>query len=674
MDLRKLKFLLIFLLIALFSLFIVYIKVKNDKISERLYRQGSEFYVLQKYSDAYYNFKQINSFSNLYEIALIKQIQCANKLDDKKTQQIKLLELIKKTKDKNILPWALYNETIISAELKTDSNSKQYKKYKYIYETFKDTDFAIASAYRMAKLKEKDSKTLAKDKYIEYLLYAPDGKFSVDAVDSLSRLNIDFSKDELETIAKANLLNKKYAQALELYKQTSFSKNWGNIAKCYRGLKDTQNEKITILKGLDLKTSSIEEKELANLIERLVFVANSNKVQTLQNLYIKYPNSYITPTVTYKLAENTNSIRSYKLYESVSTNYPDSIWASNSLWEIFWYNYLQKRYKTCEMLASKHIFKYSQTQDAPRVLYWYAKVLLKEKKNQKAKETFYKVIANYPLSYYSFLSARALKMSKAKKMIVKKPITAYNINSLNKFLFKDKIILMLAEKNDFKTIDEFKINNEFIKSWIANKKENYPLSINLAKDELYKTNNPEEKTPEEEKEQDLKISFSNWELKLIYPVVFEKEINEYAQMFKLSPYLFMSLIREESHFDKNAKSQAGATGLAQLMGPTANFIEKTDVSKDTLLNPNENIRIGMKYFNYLVNYFNKNEYLAILSYNAGPGNINKWLNDPYIESDEIDVFVENIPYLETKNYIKKILSSYWVYLNIYSPKNKIKTR
>ena len=159
-------------------------------------------------------------------------------------------------------------------------------------------------------------------------------------------------------------------------------------------------------------------------------------------------------------------------------------------------------------------------------------------------------------------------------------------------------------------------------------------------------------------------------LKMIYPIKYEQEINEHALKYKQSPYLFLSLIREESHFNKNAKSSVGATGLSQLMSSTADFIEKKSVSKEILLTPSENIRIGLRYFSYLVDYFNKDEYLAILAYNAGPGNIKKWLESPNIKSDEIDVFVENIPYIETKNYIKKILSSYWTYINIYSAKNK----
>jgi soluble lytic murein transglycosylase len=250
-------------------------------------------------------------------------------------------------------------------------------------------------------------------------------------------------------------------------------------------------------------------------------------------------------------------------------------------------------------------------------------------------------------------------------MIVKKAIASYDRNNLNKVFFKDKILLELANKGDWELIDTFKLNDELIKSWVAYQKGNYPLAINIAKDKLI-----ENKKNEEEIEEEVEIDFSNQALKLIYPIFYEKEINHYAHITNQSPYLFLSLIREESHFDKNAKSSAGALGLSQLMPSTANFIEKKAVSKETLLNGEENIRIGLNYFSYLVNYFKGDEYLAILAYNAGNGNINKWLNDSTIKSNEIEVFAENIPYLETKNYIKKILSSYWVYLNIYSPKHK----
>ena len=98
------------------------------------------------------------------------------------------------------------------------------------------------------------------------------------------------------------------------------------------------------------------------------------------------------------------------------------------------------------------------------------------------------------------------------------------------------------------------------------------------------------------------------------------------------------------------------------MPATASFIEKGPMTTNSI--KNDNIKLGLKYFTYLTDFFEGNEYLAILAYNAGPGNVKKWINDPFIQSNDIDELVENIPYLETKNYIKKILSTYWIYFNI----------
>jgi len=674
MNSKVLKLVLVLIIALMVMTICGFIKLKAENNAKRFYTQGNEFYNKKNYSDAYYNFKQISMFTSMYQLSLLKQFQCAYHLSDKKTARAKLNHLISITKDKNLRPYFLYNEAVLSKELDMDSKKQSYKKFKAIYENYPESDFGLASAYRAGKLKEEDDKFKAKELYLVYLKNAPDGKFASDCTESVKNLNTVLNVEESEIIANSLFLNKKYLEALDLYIQTPFDKNWYNISKCYKGLNNLSKEKETIINGLELEKSPVEEKYISLAIDRLISITHSDKIQTLQDLYTKCRNKYIFPTVAYKLAENSTSVRSIKLYEFVVENYPNSIWASNSLWEMFWYNYKLSRFKTCEAIAEQHKANYSTDTDAPRVAYWLGRVLLKEKKTKEAKEAFYKVIKEYPLSYYSFLSARQLKMSKAKKMIVKKPITSYNINSINKKLFaKDKLILDLANNNDIETLDELKINDEYIKSWILNKKQNYPKSITLAKNEMNKRlhngygQNDEDREDESEKGQ---INFSDFELKLMYPVLYENEINEKAKDFKQSPYLFMSLIREESHFDRNAKSSAGAIGLTQLMPNTANFIEKTNVSKETLLEEGENIRIGLKYFTYLVDYFKNDESLAILSYNAGPGNVNKWMEDSNINIEDIDAFVENIPYLETKNYIKKILSTYWVYLNIYSPRNK----
>lgn len=662
MNTGNLKIILIALVLITSVMLFETVKFKVDKDAKRLYSQGMEFYKVENYSDAYYNFKQISRMAQIYQLSLLKQFQCANYLSDKKTAHSKIKELAKLTKDEAIRPYVLYNEAKLALELKTTSNNQSIRKFNYIQKHYPNSDFAIASAYKLAKIE--NNKKVSKDNYINYLTYAPNGKFSLGAMDELENGGFNLTSSDKEVLADAYLANNNYSKALDLYKETSFNSNWYKISKCYKGLKNLEEEKSTLIKGLELNKSDIEEKDISSALDRLITLTNADKIQTLQTLYSKHPNSYILPTVAYKLAQNSASIRSIKLYEYIVEKYPDSYWASNSLWEVFWYNYKLSRYKICENLAKNHAKAYFNTPDAPRVAYWHGKILLNEKRNLEARDTFYKVIKQYPLSYYSFLSNKALKSSKAHKMALKKPIEGYNINSINKHLFKDKTLLYLADYNDFQTIDELKINDEFIDSWVLNKKENYPMSIKVARDKL----SEEEEQIRSSDNKELKIQ--SYKLKLSYPIKYEKEINKYAAQYKINPYLFLSLVREESHFDSNAKSSAGALGLAQIMPDTANFIEKTVVSKETLSNKEENIRIGIKYFSYLVNYFNGDEYLAILAYNAGPGNINKWRENEFIKSSDIDVFVENIPYIETKNYIKKILSSYWAYLNVYSPKNK----
>ena len=641
---------------------VLFFKIKNDKNGQRYYKQGIEFYKEKKYQDAYYNFKQIGRFNALYKLSLIKQYQCAKELQDTKTAYSKISQLAKLSKKSPMEPWVLYQEAEMYRELHPDKKENCIKKYENIQKKFPDSDFSTASSYKIASICLEDDKNKSKIYYLEYLKNAPSGKFAIPSLEALSGLKAGISQKVWEIIADAYFATGKYQEAINCYLYSNFSDVWYKISKTYKYLGNYQLEKDTILKGLQLKISSVEEKDIDTAIDRLSSIARKNKTQLLEELYNVYPNSYIIPTVIYKLACSNKTSASIRLYKLVSMKYPNSYWASNSLWEVFWYNWSLSRYKTCDNLAKRHETLYPDTQDAPRIMYWHAKALLKEGKNQNARDLFYKVIKRYPQSYYAFLSAKALKGHKT-KMITKKPVSPYKISALNKHLFKDKTLLALAENEDFETLENMKISDGFVEAYLLYQKGKYPSSINCAKKALNKKTKPSEDI---EKKDTVFVKYSDWELKLLYPVMFENEINKYSKQFNESPYLILSLIREESHFDKNAKSSAGAKGLMQLMPATAQFIEHVPQNEEIILNPELNIKMGTKYFNYLKDFFDGNDYLAISGYNGGPGNIKKWLNNPAISTNEIDVFVENIPYYETKNYIKKVLASYWVYTNIYS--------
>ncbi len=641
-----------FALVVSFGFFIFRINV--NQTANKLYSQGMELYNSEKYQDAYYNFSQISKTSNLYPLALLKQFQCADNLQDKKTALIKLDTLSKKIKDENIRPYVLYSELIYNLDTKKYTNKELISKFNYIQKTYPDSDFAKASAYRIAKLEKTLNPSLAKEKFIEYLEYAPVGKFSIDSLDEVLKLKIYLSDEDKEIIADAYLANSKNDSALKILQNLSFEKSWFKLAKAYRGLNNYTFELNTLEKGLEINNYYVDEKEISSAIDRLIFLYKTDKKQTLNSMLARKLPKATDSAAAYKLASMSKSLTALKLYDYVVETYPDSYWASNSLWEVFWFNYSQKRYSKAYELAKKYINAYPESEDIARISYWGAKALLKQKHNSAAKTLFQDVANKYPLTYYAFLSARQLKISKANKIFTKKHVQKYDIDNIaNKIFSENKLLLTLLKFDDYKTIEDLKIDNELVKSWILNKKELYPESVRTAKEVFLKDIFKKE------------VKFSSYELKLIYPVVYHDLINDYAAFNKISPYLLMSLILEESHFNKNAKSSVGAIGLMQLMPATADYIEKTNVSFKTLQNPKENIRIGAKYFSYLVDYFKGNTYLAILAYNAGHGNVSKWLNNPDIRTNDIDEFIENVPFHETKTYIKKILSSYWVYMNVY---------
>ena len=155
----------------------------------------------------------------------------------------------------------------------------------------------------------------------------------------------------------------------------------------------------------------------------------------------------------------------------------------------------------------------------------------------------------------------------------------------------------------------------------------------------------------------------------VYPLEYKDEVLEYSQKYNLDPYLVFAVINAESGFDKHATSSKNARGLMQITESTAKEVNESTQSTDeindtTIYDVDVNIEIGCNYLASLISRYNGNYYLAICAYNAGIGNVNKWIEAGIISST-LDTTDINLPFKETTNYLKKVISNYEVYKKIY---------
>jgi soluble lytic murein transglycosylase-like protein len=154
-------------------------------------------------------------------------------------------------------------------------------------------------------------------------------------------------------------------------------------------------------------------------------------------------------------------------------------------------------------------------------------------------------------------------------------------------------------------------------------------------------------------------------LRVIFPLDYWPLIKKHADARGLDPYLMAALIAQESTFTADVRSSADAVGLMQLIPGTARrYARKVGIrySTTTLTQPEANIRLGMTYFKDLVDRFGGAHY-ALASYNAGEQRIAKWIAErPGLPQDE---FIDDIPYPETQNYVKRILGTAEDYRRLY---------
>ena len=362
--------------------------------------------------------------------------------------------------------------------------------------------------------------------------------------------------------------------------------------------------------------------------------------------------------VMYKLANILSAPDSLSMYEELIQKYPKSDYAPESMWQVFWNKYKSRDYEAALQIGEKHLRLFDKVKSTPRMLFWMAKIYLKENKISEAHTYLSKLTSKYSDDYYGLRAESILDKKSdfwktgtekipAKNQEVEFPIITSNLD------MKDlKLINTLFNMGDYEIWLDADFNNPIVESWFELKKNKKAHSILLAREELDKM--------------EIKPPVISTVYKLAYPRYYVDEINSLSSANNLDSFFVISLVREESYFNDMAKSSKNALGLMQLMPETAKYIiSKFQIninSIDGIEDINTNLLLGCTYLKYLKERFD-NDVFVVAAYNGGEGSVSKWLK--IYRKDDLDEFIENIPLLETKNYVQKVFRSYHMYKKIY---------
>lgn len=150
-----------------------------------------------------------------------------------------------------------------------------------------------------------------------------------------------------------------------------------------------------------------------------------------------------------------------------------------------------------------------------------------------------------------------------------------------------------------------------------------------------------------------------------YKTEYSEIVEKYSEEYNVDQYLIYSIIKNESNFDSSATSHKEAKGLMQIMNATAEELaNKLNINylDESLYDEKTNIQLGVFYLKELLSKYDS-YLIAAAAYNAGIGNVDSWIEKGTIKSDGSDI--ENIPFKETNNYVRKISIDYKIYKKIY---------
>lgn len=340
---------------------------------------------------------------------------------------------------------------------------------------------------------------------------------------------------------------------------------------------------------------------------------------------------------------------------------------SEKKWQIFGDLYKNLDKKANDAAISKFAYLYARGIGEGFVKFADENDAKTEQKNaflralESGSEPYYKIMALNFLDEKEDLTEKTLISKKQNFNFEKNEDAEKYLLLMMKFGFSENLYeeyLSLLEKNVNISLETALKLSEYLKSCAKNDEKFYVQSLRLSSKAILNS------------EKDLTLQ----QMKMFYPKNFESLISSACKKYDLPEEYLYALVRTESFFDSGIKSSAGAVGLTQLMESTAGDVAKKLKWRDfDLTDSFQNIEMGAFYLKELINRLDGNILTAFFSYNAGISKVRRWIKNSELElgfqkSLPLDLFLETIPYEETRNYGKKLVSSSVYYAFLYSEK------
>lgn len=398
-------------------------------------------------------------------------------------------------------------------------------------------------------------------------------------------------------------------------------------------------------------------------------------IRTLEKLITMYPNSALADDALFFIGRYYSQVddfdKAIEAYKKLLTSYPNSDLFVDTIWFIGQLHYKQKNYHEAYLNFSQ-VFNFPPEKASDRLIFWAAKCAAKIGKRDKAIATYKMTINRYDHSYYGYRAREELKKLGLEVKVNAVPDVAEIIETID-----GGSILAIEHEKKYKELialglgDEAAEEASFIEEKVPPSKKD---KAKLAKYHAYimkgKYAKPIWFADKKIREAMQANSLSDLEPKywrFSYPRGYWKYVEKYSKEHGLDPHLVYAVIREESRFKSRALSRSWAHGLMQIIPSTGRRICRAldlRYSRWKMYNPRVNIRMGTYYLSTLIKRFDGNVSLALAGYNGGPVRVSKWMKK--YDDFDIDEFVEDIPFRETRNYVKKVMKSYYGYKRTYS--------